>query len=134
MLTLHLLTLRLLVLRVADCAIGGARPARSVEEALIQPGNGVPSKANCVDGFMMLASMMSTAMRAAMRAGPAGSTATTQVPMASTRFAKSKHSAFSRPCSRPEARLSQNQTTFHHHQIKRPFELRKEQAFTAWVD
>ena len=101
MLALHLLTLRLLVLRVADCAIGGARPARSVEEARIQPGNGVPSKANCVDGFMMLASMMSTVMRAAMRAGPAGSTATTQVPMALTRFAKSKLSAFSRPAADP---------------------------------
>ena len=77
---LKLLTLRLLVLRVADCAIGGARPARSVEAARIQPGNGVPSKANCVDGFTVLASMISTVMRAAMRAGPAGSTATTLSP------------------------------------------------------
>ena len=62
-----------------------------------------------------------------------------EVPMALTRFQEQTLCFFPPHCSRPAAwtraaRLSQNQTTFHHHQIKRPFELRKEQAFTAWID
>ena len=51
--------------------------------------------------------------------------------MALTRFAKSKLSAFSRPTV-PALQLGRGRRGFP--KIKRPFELRKEQAFTAWID